>query len=93
MINHHWDDKQKRDWKLPVWKSNAPEEESQNLSNEEMKTQVSKRFKFIYSLWPIVIGETRNSITSVYFHGILSTNYQRKSGLMLSYPVNQLYDQ
>ena len=45
MINHHWDDKQKRDWKLPVWKSNAPEEESQNLSNEEMKTQVSKIYE------------------------------------------------
>ena len=42
MINHHWDEKQQRDWKLPSWKCDAPAADSANLTVDEMRAQFSK---------------------------------------------------
>lgn len=45
MINHHWDSAQQRDWKLPIWKSNAPENDAKDLSKNELRSQFTRLSK------------------------------------------------
>jgi len=45
MIKHHWDTDQQRDWKLPIWKSNASADDTKNLSVDEQRKQYARLSK------------------------------------------------
>ena len=39
MVDYHWREEEKRDWRLPIWKSSAPESDCENLTPSELRDQ------------------------------------------------------
>ncbi|CAG5081053.1 Oidioi.mRNA.OKI2018_I69.PAR.g9776.t1.cds [Oikopleura dioica] len=45
MVDFHWQEEQKRDWRLPIWKSDAPKSDSVNLSASDLRNQHQRLLK------------------------------------------------